>query len=55
MRRIEEQLATLNDIANQTLGFARTSHSPQQVRLSTLAEAAFAFIRERCKPNKSIS
>ncbi len=40
IRRIEEQLATLNHIANQTLGFARTSHSPQQVRLSTLAEAA---------------
>ena len=40
MRRIEEQLATLNHIASQTLGFARTTNSPQQVRLETLAEAA---------------
>lgn len=38
--RIEEQLATLNQIASQTLGFARTTNSPQQVRLATLAEAA---------------
>lgn len=40
LRRIEEQLATLNHIASQTLGFARTTSSPQQVRLVTLAEAA---------------
>ena len=40
LRRIEEQLATLNHIASQTLGFARTTNSPQQVRLETLAEAA---------------
>jgi signal transduction histidine kinase len=40
LQRIEEQLATLNHIASQTLGFARTTNSPQQVRLATLAEAA---------------
>jgi signal transduction histidine kinase len=40
LRRIEEQLATLNHIASQTLGFARTTKLPQQVHLATLAEAA---------------
>ena len=40
MRRIEEQLATLNQIAKQTLSFARASPTPQPVRLATLAEAA---------------
>lgn len=40
LQRIEEQLATLNHIASQTLRFARTTHSPQPVRLSALAEAA---------------
>lgn len=41
MRRIEEQLLTLNHIVNQTLGFAKSSRTPQQVvRLAALAEAA---------------
>jgi signal transduction histidine kinase len=40
LRRIEEQLATLNHIASQTLGLARTTTSPQQVRLAALGEAA---------------
>ena len=47
LRRIEEQLATLNHIASQTLGFARTTNSPQQVRLETLAEAALRIIKPR--------
>jgi signal transduction histidine kinase len=47
--RIEEQLATLNQIANQTLGFARTTKSPQQVRLATLAEAALRIHQSALK------
>ncbi len=47
--RIEEQLATLNHIASQTLGFARTSSSPQQVRLATLAEAALRIHQSTMK------
>ncbi|HTU51154.1 MAG TPA: ATP-binding protein [Acidobacteriaceae bacterium] len=53
LRRIEEQLATLNHIANQTLGYARTASSPQQVRLATLAEAALR-IHQRAVKAKQI-
>ncbi|MGC1872033.1 MAG: ATP-binding protein [Acidobacteriaceae bacterium] len=53
LRRIEEQLATLNQIASQTLGFARTTNSPQQVRLATLAEAALR-IHQRAMKAKQI-
>jgi signal transduction histidine kinase len=49
LRRIEEQLATLNQIASQTLGFARTTNSPQQVRLATLAEAALRIHQSTMK------
>jgi signal transduction histidine kinase len=49
LRRIEEQLATLNQIASQTLGFARTTNSPQQVRLATLAEAALRIHQSAMK------
>jgi len=49
LRRIEEQLATLNHIASQTLGFARTTNSPQQVRLATLAEAALRIHQNTMK------
>ena len=49
LRRIEEQLATLNHIASQTLGFARTTNSPQQVRLATLAEAALRIHQSTMK------
>ena len=49
LRRIEEQLATLNHIASHTLGFARTTGSPQQVRLATLAEAALRIHQSRVK------
>jgi signal transduction histidine kinase len=40
MRLAEEQMATLNQIASQTLGFARSSHSPQPTNLVRIAEAA---------------
>jgi signal transduction histidine kinase len=49
LRRIEEQLETLNHIANQTLGFARRSSSPQPVRLATLAEAALRIHQSTMK------
>lgn len=49
LRRIEEQLATLNHIASQTLGFARTTNSPQQVRLAALAEAALRIHQNTMK------
>jgi len=49
LRRIEEQLNTLNHIASQTLGFARTTDSPQQVRLATLAEAALRIHQNTMK------
>jgi signal transduction histidine kinase len=40
LRRAEEQIATLNRIAGQTLGFARTSHTPQLSDVVNVAEAA---------------
>jgi signal transduction histidine kinase len=49
LRRIEEQLATLNHIASQTLGFARQTNSPQRVRLVTLAEAALRIHQSAMK------
>lgn len=49
LRRIEEQLATLNHIASQTLGFARTTNSPQQIPLATLAEAALRIHQSKMK------
>lgn len=52
LRRIEEQLATLNHIASQTLGFARTANSPQQVRLATLAEAALRIHQNTMKAKR---
>ena len=53
LRRVEEQLATLNYIASHTLGFARATDSPQQIRLSTLAEAALR-IHQRTMQAKQI-
>ena len=49
LRRIEEQLAMLNQIASQTLSFARTTSSPQQVRLVTVAEAALRIHQRTVK------
>ena len=40
VRRAEEQIATLSQIASQTLGFARTSHAPHPSDLVNVAEAA---------------
>lgn len=49
LQRIEEQLSMLNHIASQTLGFARETTSPQQVRLVTLAEAALRIHQRTVK------
>ena len=49
LRRIEEQLATLNYIAGQTLSFARTTTSPERIRLATLAEAALRIHQSAVK------
>ncbi len=40
IRRAQEQIATLTQIASQTLGFARTSHAPHPSDLVNVAEAA---------------
>ncbi len=40
IRRAQEQIATLTQIASQTLGFARTSHVPHPSDLVNVAEAA---------------
>jgi signal transduction histidine kinase len=53
MRRAEEQLDTLNHITSHTLGLARGSQTPQQIRLSTLAEAALR-IHQRTMQAKQI-
>jgi signal transduction histidine kinase len=52
LRRVEEQLGIVNDIANQTLGFARITTSPQAVRLVTLAEAALRIHQRAVKAKK---
>jgi signal transduction histidine kinase len=49
LRRAEEQLAIVNDIAGQTLGFARTTTTPQTVRLVMLAEAALRIHQRTVK------
>jgi signal transduction histidine kinase len=52
LRRVEEQLGIVNDIASQTLGFARITTSPQSVRLVTLAEAALRIHQRAVKAKK---
>jgi signal transduction histidine kinase len=45
MQMAEEQILSLNDIAREALGLARTSHSPKPVDLVALAEAALRIHR----------
>lgn len=52
LRRIEEQLATLNRIASQTLGFARATQYPQPVHLATVAEAALRIHQTTMKTKR---
>jgi signal transduction histidine kinase len=44
-RLAEEQIATLNYIAGETLGFARASHVPKAIDVVALAEAALRIHR----------
>jgi uncharacterized protein (DUF2384 family)/anti-sigma regulatory factor (Ser/Thr protein kinase) len=53
MRLAEEQMATINQIASQTLGLARPSHAPKATDLGFLAEAALR-IHQRTIESKSI-
>jgi signal transduction histidine kinase len=53
MSQAEEQVATLNHIAGQTLGFARSSHAPLRTDLVSVAEAAIR-IHQRAIESKKI-
>jgi len=53
MEQAEEQISTLNHIASQTLGFARTSASPHPTDLVTVAQAALR-IHQRTIDDKHI-
>jgi signal transduction histidine kinase len=52
LSRAEEQLATLNQIASQSLGFARSQPSPQPTDLVGLAEAALRIHQRTIQQNR---
>jgi signal transduction histidine kinase len=52
LRQAEEQMATVHQIAAQTLGFARLLPTPQEVDLIELAEAAFRIHHRRITAQK---
>lgn len=52
MRLADEQLATLGQITSQTLGFARSSHSPKATDLAVLAEAALRIHQRAIEAKK---
>ena len=52
MLMAEEQLATLNRIASQTLGFARVAASPKPIDLVGLAEAALRIHQQTVEAKK---
>ncbi len=53
MHFAEEQLATLNNLASRTLGFAKSSAHPQPIQLALIAESALR-IHQRAIDNKAI-
>ncbi len=53
LRRAQEQIVTLTQIASQTLGFARTSHTPHPSDLVNVAEAALR-IHQRTMEEKRV-
>ena len=53
MRLAEEQMDLLRQAASETLGFARTTHHPRAIAVSTLAEAALR-IHQRTIDTKRI-
>ena len=52
MRLAGEQMVTLGQIADQTLGFARCSHSPTSIDLASLAEAALRIHQQAIEAKK---
>lgn len=52
MRLATEQMATVSEIAGQTLGFARSSQQPRPMDLVALAEAALRIHQRRIEQNK---
>ena len=52
MRLAEEQMATVSQIASQTLGFARSSPHPRPIDLVALAEAALRIHQRRIETRK---
>ena len=52
MRMAEEQMATLNRIVSQTLGFARTTSTPKPSDLLDLAEAALRIHQRAIEAKK---
>jgi signal transduction histidine kinase len=52
LRQVNEQMATVYQVAAQTLGFARMSASPQEVDLIELAEAALRIHYRRITAQK---
>ncbi len=53
MALAEEQMSLLRNIASQTLGFARSSQTPREIKAATLAEAALR-IHQRALEGKGI-
>jgi len=53
MHLAEEQIATLNHVTSQILGFARSSRSPTQTNLASVAEAALR-IHQRTIESKRV-
>jgi signal transduction histidine kinase len=51
LSRADEQLATLNQIAGQSLGFARSHSSPQLIDLVSVAEAALRIHQRAIQQN----
>jgi signal transduction histidine kinase len=52
MQLAEEQMATLSQIVNQTLGFTRSSQSPRLIELVALAEAALRIHQRKIDARK---
>ena len=52
MRLAEEQMGTLYHITNQSLGFARSSRSPQAINLAAVAEAALRIHQRTIEAKK---
>jgi signal transduction histidine kinase len=52
MRLAGEQMSTVTQIVGQTLGFARSSHTPRQIELVALTEAALRIHQRKIDERK---